>query len=57
VGLTVEPAHWTATVKLLVIIFFLYVTTATANHALAHAAFTSGLAPYGSEENDQGTQT
>ena len=45
VGLLLEPADWTVTVKLLSIFFFLYVTSATATHALAHAAWTSGLEP------------
>ena len=45
IGLAFEPAHWTVVVKLLSILFFLYVTSATATHALAHAAWTSGLEP------------
>jgi len=44
-GLLLIPAHWTVAVKLLSILFFLYVTSATATHALAHAAWTSGLDP------------
>lgn len=47
VGLTLEPSHWTAAVKLLGIVFFLYITSATATHALANAAHTSGLEPVG----------
>lgn len=50
IGLMLEPAHWTVIVKLLVILFFLYVTTSTATHALAHAAWSSGVEPVGSSD-------
>lgn len=45
IGLMLQPAHWTVTVKLVVILGFLYVTSATAAHALIHAAYTSGQTP------------
>jgi multicomponent Na+:H+ antiporter subunit G len=41
------------TVKLISILFFLYVTSSTATHALAHAAWTSGIDPLvGHDAND-----
>jgi multicomponent Na+:H+ antiporter subunit G len=46
IGLMVHPADWTVVVKLAVILFFLYVTSSTATHALANAAHSSGLEPY-----------
>lgn len=45
IGLVFLPAHWTVSVKLLGILFFLYVTSSTATHALIHAAYTSGPTP------------
>ena len=45
IGLMLQSADWTVTVKLLVILAFLYVTSPTAAHALIHAAYTSGLEP------------
>jgi len=45
IGLMLQPAGWTVTVKLAVILFFLYVTSPTAAHALIHAAHTSGHRP------------
>jgi multicomponent Na+:H+ antiporter subunit G len=45
IGLMFEPEHWTVTVKLVSILFFLYITSSTATHALAHAAWTSGVDP------------
>ena len=45
IGLIFQPADWTVTVKLVVILFFLYVTSPTAAHALIHAAYTSGHEP------------
>lgn len=50
IGLMLEPAHWTVTVKLVSMIFFLYVTSSTATHALAHAAWSSGLDPVVGED-------
>lgn len=46
IGLMLEPAHWTVTVKLGGILFFLYITSSTATHALAHAVYSNG---HGSE--------
>ncbi len=45
IGLMLQPADWTVTVKLAVILFFLYITSPTAAHALIHAAYTSGHEP------------
>ena len=45
VGLMLQPADWTVTMKLLVILFFLNITSPTAAHALIHAAYTSGHEP------------
>jgi multicomponent Na+:H+ antiporter subunit G len=53
IGLMLQPAHWTVVVKLAVILFFLYVTSATATHALAHAAYTSGVEPFESRDSNR----
>jgi len=53
-GLMLEPAHWTVTVKLVAILFFLLVTSPTAVHALIHAAYSDGLDPGGVEEAPHG---
>jgi multicomponent Na+:H+ antiporter subunit G len=45
VGLMLQPADWTVTVKLVSILAFLFVTGPTAAHALIHAAYTSGHTP------------
>ena len=45
IGLMFQSADWTVAVKLVVILFFLYVTSPTAAHALIHAAYTSGHEP------------
>ncbi len=45
IGLMLQPADWTVTVKLAVSLFFMYVTSPTAAHALIHAAYTSGHTP------------
>lgn len=45
IGLMLVPEHWTVTVKLVSTLFFLYVTSSTATHALAHAAWTGGIDP------------
>jgi multicomponent Na+:H+ antiporter subunit G len=45
IGLMLQPADWTVTVKLAVILFFVYVTSPTAAHALIHAAYSDGLQP------------
>lgn len=44
-GLILQPADWTVTAKLVVILFFLIVTSPTAAHALIHAAHSSGHEP------------
>lgn len=49
-GLMLEPAHWTVTVKLAAILFFLLVTGPTAAHALIHAAYSDGFEPDTAEE-------
>jgi multicomponent Na+:H+ antiporter subunit G len=45
IGLMFQSADWTIALKLVVILFFLYVTSPTAAHALIHAAYTSGHEP------------
>lgn len=45
IGLMFTHSHWTVVVKLAGILFFLYVTSSTATHALAHAAWASGVEP------------
>ena len=45
IGLMLQPAEWTVVVKLVVILFFLQITSPTAAHALIHAAYTSGHEP------------
>jgi multicomponent Na+:H+ antiporter subunit G len=45
IGLMLQPADWTTTLKLAGILFFLYVTSPTAAHALIHAAYTNGDQP------------
>jgi multicomponent Na+:H+ antiporter subunit G len=44
-GLMSQSADWTVALKLVVILFFLYVTSPTAAHALIHAAYSSGHEP------------
>ena len=44
-GLMLQPGDWLVTVKLFSILFFLYLTSPTAAHALVHAAYTSGHEP------------
>ena len=48
-GLLFEPSDWIDRVKLVAILFFLYVTSSTATHALGHAAWTSGYDPTADE--------
>jgi multicomponent Na+:H+ antiporter subunit G len=50
-GLMLEPAHWTVTVKLVAILFFLLITSPTAAYALVHAAYSDGVMP---DEVDDG---
>jgi multicomponent Na+:H+ antiporter subunit G len=42
IGLMLQPADWTVTVKLAVILVFLFSTSPTAAHALIHAAHGNG---------------
>jgi multicomponent Na+:H+ antiporter subunit G len=42
IGLMLQPADWTVTVKLVVILVFLFSTSPTAAHALIHAAYGNG---------------
>ena len=44
-GLMLQPGDFTVVFKLVVILFFLIVTTPTSAHALIHAAYTSGHPP------------
>jgi multicomponent Na+:H+ antiporter subunit G len=53
IGLMLEPAHPTVLVKLAIILFFLYLTSSTATHALAHAAHDSGLEPLSADRRDE----
>ena len=53
IGLMFEPAHWTVQMKLLGVVFFLYVTGSTATHALAQAAHASGVEPWFAPEDPQ----
>jgi multicomponent Na+:H+ antiporter subunit G len=54
IGLMLQPADWSATVKLAGILFFLYVTSPTAAHALIHAAYVDGDPPEIPEERPRG---
>ncbi len=45
IGLMFQPGDWTVTVKLAGILFFLFITSSTAAHALSHAAYESGHEP------------
>ena len=46
VGLMFEAGISLATVKLIMILFFLWITSPTSAHALAKAALTHGLSPW-----------
>lgn len=45
VGLMLQAGFSLITVKLLLILIFLFFTSPTATHALAHAAYTAGIKP------------
>lgn len=45
VGLMLQAGFSLITVKLLLILIFLFFTSPTATHALAHGAYTSGMHP------------
>lgn len=49
IGLMFEPAHWTTHVKLVGILFILFVTSSTASHALMQAANSSGVKPWSAD--------
>lgn len=50
-----ELGPWLVTVKLIMILFFLLVTSPTSCHALAQAALTHGLRPSSTEKQDVGS--
>lgn len=52
VGLTGEPesSAWLVTAKLLMILFFLFITSPTGCHALARAALSDGVEPLVAED-------
>ena len=52
VGLMLQAGFSLVTVKLLLILIFLFFTSPTATHALAHAAYTGGM---GAKEGDEAT--
>lgn len=54
-GLAFQAAKmedWTGLAKLFVVGLFLFLTSPTATHALANAAFTAGLRPKGAPQED-----
>jgi len=55
-GLMCQAGFSLVTVKLIMILFFLMITSPTACHALAHAAWTDGLKPLSLENEDGPTQ-
>ncbi len=53
-GLALQAEEWQVSVKLLLVLVFLYFTGPTATHAVAHAALDGGLKPWTrSEGKDQ----
>jgi multicomponent Na+:H+ antiporter subunit G len=52
-GLMVQSGFTLVTVKLFLIIAFLFYTTPTATHALAQAALKSGLSPLIEDDSDE----
>lgn len=44
-GLILQSDNWQVTAKLLLVAFFLFVTSPTATHAVAHAAYKAGEKP------------
>ena len=52
-GLVVQSGFTLVTVKLFLIIAFLFYTTPTATHALAQAALKSGLSPLIEDDSDE----
>lgn len=53
IGLMVQAGTSLVTVKLIMIVFFLYLTSPTATHAIAKAARTSGLKPQLEEKDTE----
>lgn len=51
-GLMFLSPHWLVTVKLVAILFFLWITSPTATHALANAALAAGLRPRVADEGE-----
>ncbi len=45
IGLMLQAGVSLVTAKLVFILFFIYITSPTATHAIAHAAYTRGLEP------------
>ncbi len=45
-GLVLQAEEWQVSVKLLLVLVFLYFTGPTATHAVAHAALVGGLKPW-----------
>ena len=45
IGLIIQSGFTLLSLKLLIVAFFLFVTSPTATHAVAHAAYTAGLKP------------
>ena len=45
-GLVLQAEEWQVSVKLLLVLVFLYLTGPTATHAVAHAALDGGLKPW-----------
>ena len=54
IGLMIQSGFNLVTVKLIMIVFFLYLTSPTATHAIAKAAHTSGLKPWLKDKDNNG---
>ncbi len=52
VGLMIEAGFEQTSLKLMLILVFLFFTAPTANHALSHAALTDGLKPWTKPKED-----
>lgn len=50
-----EPAPWLIAVKLIMILFFLLISSPSSCHALAQSAFARGIEPVVSENQDEPT--
>jgi len=59
-GLIIQSGFTQMSLKLLIVAFFLFITSPTATHAVAHAAFKAGLKPmlgkYRAPSVDEGEQ-